>query len=188
MYIFHKIDYFLWQIIDFPTRHNSLLNLLLTTIPGKINHIEGCQDILNTDHQLVKICIKLRIAKKARIKRQVYNFKKADWQCLKQFLWHIPWDVCFVEDNIKNRFLSAVDQHIPKCKARYVNDHSKTQTWSIPILALFRSTTKINKNSLLTRSISHLVPKIFWFLKNANEILYDVIYSINSVKDEYLRE
>ena len=60
------------------------------------------------------------------------------------------------------------------------------QTSSIPILTLFRSTTEINKNSLLTRSISHLVPKIFCFFKNANEILYDVIYSTNSVKEEYL--
>ena len=57
-----------------------------------------------------------------------------------------------------------------------------TQTSSILILTLFRSTTKITKNSLLTRSISHLVPKIFWFLKDANEILYDAIYSTNSVE------
>ena len=42
--------------------------------------------------------------------------------------------------------------------------------------------------SLLARSISHLVSKIFCFLKNATEIPYDVIYSIDSVKDEYLRK
>ena len=40
-------DYFLWQVIDFPTRNNSILDLILTSIPEKISNIEGCQDILN---------------------------------------------------------------------------------------------------------------------------------------------
>ena len=31
---------------------------------------------------------------------------------------------------------------------------------------------EVKKNSRLAWSISHLVPKIFWFLKNANEIPY----------------
>ena len=40
----------------------------------------------------------------------------------------------------------------------------KIKGQSIPILILFRSTFKIKKlNSLLTWSISHLVPKVFWF-------------------------
>ena len=53
---------------------------------------------------------------------------------------------------------------------------------------LFRSTFRIKKNSLLTWLVSHLVRKIFWFKKNANEVPYDVIYSTNSVKEEYLRK
>ena len=42
---------------------------------------------------------------------------------------------------------------------------SKTRKSSIPILILLRSTFKIKKNNLLVWSISHLVPKIFWFKK-----------------------
>ena len=57
------------------------------------------------------------------------------------------------------------------------------QKSSIPSLILFRHTFKIKKSNLLALSISYLVPKIFWFLKNANEIPYDVIYSTNSVEE-----
>ena len=39
-------DYFLWQVIDFPTRENNILDLILTSIPEKLTNIEGSQDIL----------------------------------------------------------------------------------------------------------------------------------------------
>ena len=123
-------DYFLWQFIDFPTRQDSLLDLVLTTIPGKVSNIEGYEDILNTDHKLIKFCIDLRIASKPGTKRRVYNFKRADWEGLRQTLKCVPWDLCFVEDDINaslanwtDIFLTAVNQHIPTCKARNVNDH-----------------------------------------------------------------
>ena len=44
---------------------------------------------------------------------------------------------------------------------------------------VFRGTFKIKKNRLLTWSISHFVPTIFWFKKNANEVPYDVIYLLH---------
>ena len=93
-------DYFLWQVIDFPTRENNILDLILTSIPEKLTNIEGSQDILVTDHKLVKFCINLRISKKLKAERRVYNFKKADWQGLKQTLKTVPWDLCFVDDDV----------------------------------------------------------------------------------------
>jgi hypothetical protein len=62
------------------------LDLILTSIPKKPTNIEGSQDILVTDHKLVKFCINLQTAKKVKAERRVYNFKKADWQGLKQTL------------------------------------------------------------------------------------------------------
>ena len=123
-------DYFLWQVIDFPTRENNILDLILTSIPEKLTNINGSQDILVTDHKLVKFCINLRIAKTLKAEHRVYNFKKADWQGLKQTLESVPWDLCFVDNDVNeslsnwtDMFLSAVDLHIPICKARNVNDH-----------------------------------------------------------------
>ena len=79
--IFTKVikDHFLWQLIDFPTRNDNLLDLLLTNIPDKISNIKGFQDILNSDHQLIEFSMDLRIkSQKPHVKQRLYNFKKAD--------------------------------------------------------------------------------------------------------------
>ena len=52
-------DHFLWQVIDFPTRNDNFLDLLLTNIPDKISNIKGFQDILNSDHQLIEFSMDL---------------------------------------------------------------------------------------------------------------------------------
>ncbi len=54
------------------------MDLILTSIPEKPTNIEGSQDILVTDHKLVKFCINLQTAKKVKAELRVYNFKKAD--------------------------------------------------------------------------------------------------------------
>ena len=79
-------DHFLWQVIDFPTRNDNFLDLLLTNIPDKISNIKGFQDILNSDHQLIEFSMDLRIKRQPHIKRRLYNFKKADWNGLKYSL------------------------------------------------------------------------------------------------------
>ena len=79
-------DHFLWQLIDFPTRNENLLDLLLTNIPDKISNIKGFQDFLNLDHQLIEFSMDLRIKRQSHIKRRLYNFKKADWNGLKRSL------------------------------------------------------------------------------------------------------
>ena len=68
--------------------------------------------------------------KNPQIQRQVYNFKKTDWSGLKRTLSLIDWDLCFVKndinaslDNWSDVFLTAVDRHLPKSKARNVNEH-----------------------------------------------------------------
>ena len=39
-------DNFLWQLIDFPTRKENILDLLLTNIPEKIINISGYDDVI----------------------------------------------------------------------------------------------------------------------------------------------
>ena len=101
------------------------MDLILTSIPEKPTNIEGSQDIFVTDHKLVKFCINLRIAKKLKTERRVYNFKKADWQGLKQTLESVPWDLCFVDDDVIG--LTCFSQlwiaYPYLYKPRNVNDH-----------------------------------------------------------------
>ena len=43
-------DHFVWQVVDFPTQQENLLDLVLTNIPDKIVSIVGFYDILESDH------------------------------------------------------------------------------------------------------------------------------------------
>lgn len=70
-------------MVDFPTRNTNILDLILTNIPNKLHHIQGFEDILRTDHQLISFDVDLKIPKKPDVKRTVYNFKKANWEGLK---------------------------------------------------------------------------------------------------------
>lgn len=123
-------DYYLWQLVDFPTREDNTLDLILTTIPTRFRSIHGFDDIITTDHKLISFELDLKTTKKPNIKRVVYNFKKADWPGLKQTLRNIPWDLCLVPNDVNlslanwsDLFLCAVDSHIPKSNSRNVHDH-----------------------------------------------------------------
>ena len=119
-------DHFLWQLTEFPTRNDNLLDLLLTNIPDKISNIKGFQpDFSNLHHQLIEFSMD-----QPHIERRLYNFKKADWNSLKHSLSLINWDLCFEENDINaslvnwsDTFLAAVNQHIPTSKPRNVNEH-----------------------------------------------------------------
>ncbi|CAH3107748.1 unnamed protein product [Pocillopora meandrina] len=95
-----KCDQLLIVVIDFPTRNDHILELLLTNIPDKISNVKGSQDILNSDHQLIEFPLDLRIKSQSHIKRRLYHFKKADWNGLKHSLRLVNWDLCFEENDI----------------------------------------------------------------------------------------
>ena len=46
-------DNYLHQLVDFPTRLNNTVDLLLTNIPDKVINMHGFQDVIDTDHTLV---------------------------------------------------------------------------------------------------------------------------------------
>ena len=75
-------DNYLWQLVNSHTRNNNTLDLLLTNIPQKICNVHGFDDTLKSDHKVISFYINLKVEKKRRIKRRVYNFIKADWQAV----------------------------------------------------------------------------------------------------------
>ena len=107
-----------------------MLDLILTNIPEKISDIHGFDDILNTDHKLVSFVLDFNIPKKPKTKRFVYNFKKVNWDALKEVLTNTSWDMSFVFGDIEaslsnwcDLFVSAVNDHVPKRRVRNVHDH-----------------------------------------------------------------
>jgi hypothetical protein len=116
-------------LVDFPTRNDNILDLVLTNIPEKILNLEGFDDILETDHKILKFDLNLKIHPKIKSKRTVFNFKNANWIALKELLMHTPWDMAFVKNDINNSlsiwcdlFFAAVHEHIPKLQNGYVTN------------------------------------------------------------------
>ena len=123
-------DNYLWQLVNFPTRNNNILDLILTNIPDKIHNLHGYDDIISTDHKLIGFDLDLRVPKKPDIKRSVYNFKRADWSSLNNSLQNTSWDQCFVPNDVDASlsnwcavFLTVVNKHVPKSKTRNIHDH-----------------------------------------------------------------
>ena len=116
------------QMNHAPTRiHNNtsnILDLVFTNQPERISDISTFDSQLTTDHLGVQFKIKT-ILKRERIARYVYNFKKADFEGLKQFLSVTQLDIGFIENDIdqtweswRDLFLNAVDFHIPKIRLK----------------------------------------------------------------------
>ena len=91
-------DNYLSQLVDFPTRCNNTLDLVLTNIPDKVINIQGFDDIITTDHTLISFDVDFKIIRKPKVKRSMYNFKRGNWHGLKEELTHINWDFGFVSD------------------------------------------------------------------------------------------
>ena len=71
------------KMVDFPTR-NNVLDLILTNIPDKVTSVYGFDDILSTDHKLIKFVLNFNIPKTIVI--LLYT----------DVLLHTPWDLfCF---------------------------------------------------------------------------------------------
>ena len=152
----------MWQLVSFKTRRDNTLDLILTNIPDKVRNLQGFDDILNTDHKLISFDINFRIGKIPKVKRVVYNFKKANWHGLKQQLTYTSWDECFVPDNIDESlsnwcdlFLSAVDKYIPKHFVKNTSDHP----WIDKELSLQIKKKNIQRKKLKQTQSSHDLEK-----------------------------
>ena len=121
-------DLGLVQTIQEPThQHGNILDVLLTNSPQSLsNIIVGDENsVCKSDHFPINFNILANVRRKRPVKREIYNFKKADWAKLNLELSNIPWhsllsdcsiEVCW--QNFKTIFHQACDNHIPKINVR----------------------------------------------------------------------
>lgn len=117
-------DQGLVQTIEEPTHHHgNILDVLLTNSPQTLsNVIVGDENsVCKSDHFPINFSILANVRRKRPVKREIYNFKKADWAKLNSELSKIPWhsllssnsiEACW--QNFKTSFHNACDSHIPK--------------------------------------------------------------------------
>ena len=117
----------LTQIIKKPTHiKGGVLDVLLTRCVQNISDI--CvldnDEICKSDHCPITFNIKAKVSRTKSTKREIYNFKKAEWSKLNESLHNVPWhgllndsnDIETNWHNFKTHLFKCIDTHIPKIK------------------------------------------------------------------------
>ena len=120
-------DNYFHQMVDVPTRHQNLLDLVLTNQP---DIVVGVQVIDNlpltvTDHDAVQFTLNVVTPPQTPCKRSLYNYKKADLSLLRDILSHVPWNIIEDTGNVeeswqlfKDLFMSTVNMSVPRVQWR----------------------------------------------------------------------
>ena len=117
------LDRSLTQLVKCPTRGENILDLLLTNSPEAVSQVDVVDGIPGSDHEAVQFLIRATKPAPVRQNRFVYNFKRGDFNRFRDLLSEIPWNCCFLSDNVddawsrfKDLLLTAADQCIPKVR------------------------------------------------------------------------
>ena len=124
------------QLIDVPTHiKGNILDLLLTNNPGVVSDVkvDGGSQLCKSDHYSISFNIKSRVKKKRLAKREIYNYKRADWESINNELSLVNWDSLLLSNDdielawsrFKNKLFLITDRHIPKIKV----DNSSQPPW-----------------------------------------------------------
>ena len=120
-------DFFLEQINSVPTRENNVIDLLITSIPDKINIIEVLKPTdagIFTDHSFIMFDLIIACKPLPKVKRSVFNYRQADFDGLRAHLQSLNLkekvsehgDINKDWSDWKELFLSTVKQFIPTVK------------------------------------------------------------------------
>ena len=108
-------------------RHGKILDILLTNSPQSLARVSVGDEnsICFSDHYPVFFDIKANIRRKKSIKREMFNYKKADWTSLNRDLSNTPWHSLLSSPNIEtcwHNFKLTLDnlskKHIPVIKTK----------------------------------------------------------------------
>ena len=94
-------DAFLTQVNTYPTRNNGILDLVLTTVPDLIDGLFSYQDVVDSDHNCISFEIGLSPNHSRPVLKEVFNYKKTNFEELKRILSYVPWHVAMLDDDLK---------------------------------------------------------------------------------------
>ena len=112
-------DYFLEQINNFPTRGDNILDLVITSIPNKVNVCEmlrPSESEMSTDHNAIIFDLKTECIPLSRATRTVFDYGRADFDGLRERLDQRISDDDDINNewsNWKSTFLAAVNDFVP---------------------------------------------------------------------------
>ncbi len=113
------------QLVNSPTHvKGNILDLVLTDKPQLIGDIKVSSSNLpcKSDHYSITFTIKSKVKRVKTVKRDAYNFKRANWSSLNSELNAVDWDQILSGDvetawlSFKDKLSSCADRHIPKIR------------------------------------------------------------------------
>nr|XP_048704947.1 uncharacterized protein LOC125636205 [Caretta caretta] len=84
-------DNFLEQVLEEPTRGRALLDLLLTNQEELVGEAKVDGNLGGSDHEMVEFRILTQGRKESR-RRRTLDFRKADFDSLRELMGRIPWE------------------------------------------------------------------------------------------------
>ena len=108
-------------------RHGKILDILLTNSPQSLARVSVGDEnsVCASDHFPVFFDIKANVRRKQAAKREILNYKKADWNSLNNELSNIPWhsllsssDIETCWHNFKLTIDNASKKHIPAIRSK----------------------------------------------------------------------
>ena len=149
------------QINDLPTRNDRILDLMITSHPTLVTRTTTCPPIGKSDHDILSVSTNItpRISKQRS--RSVPNYKKANWEGIKQDLissrdkcivkFESGTNIDTVEENWK-QFKEAIGKHIPRKK---IGKHHDVPWMATDIKRLIRKKQRLYNKSKKIKKPSH---------------------------------
>ena len=78
-----SLDHNLEQVVDKPTRENKIIDLLFTNNKSSLQKIEILPGIGKSDHKIVFAEIDTQPCRISKPKRNIFLYRKADWDGIK---------------------------------------------------------------------------------------------------------
>ena len=142
-------DSALHQLVHKPTRGSNTLDLLFTNVGDMIKDVRVIDGIIGSDHDAIQFDVNTVRLHISRHKRYSYSFKKADFTLFRTILSNIPWDCCFLNNNVEESWIkfkdilfSVADQCIPKI---VLHRRKRTNWLSDETLKLIRKKKRLYK-------------------------------------------
>ena len=117
-------------------------------------------DICKSDHYTIKFEINHRVKKHKQVKRQIYNYKRANWDLINDELRYVDWqrflesndDIVFAWDNFKRKLFGILDRHIPKI---WISNARQPPWFDCELYNACREKEKIRKKYKKSGSLLH---------------------------------
>ena len=116
------------QLVNDPTHNQgNLLDIVLTNNTQLVSDLTVQNDFLlcKSDHFPISFNIKSNVRRKKAPKREMYNFKHANWEAINEELRFTDWnsvlsshDIQAAWNTFKDRLFTSCNRHIPKIKVK----------------------------------------------------------------------